>query len=78
MYFIGGIFLAFFRNQKGATSIEYGLIAALISVGVVSGATSLGNNIEAKFTTVAQNLSQAGSRPPASRAPAASPPAPSP
>ena len=78
MHRIGQILLVFVRNQKGATSIEYGLIAALISVGVVSGATSLGKNIESKFSTVSFNISQAGTRPPASRPPAAAPPAPSP
>ena len=36
---------SFARDQRGATAIEYGLIAALIAVVIIAGATSLGKNV---------------------------------
>jgi len=42
----------FMNDESGATAIEYGLIAALISVGIIAAATSLGDNVAAKFNTV--------------------------
>ena len=46
------------RNEKGATGIEYGLIAALIAVAAISAMTSIGTNLNNKFTTVATNLAK--------------------
>ena len=43
----------FLKNESGATAIEYGLIAALISVAIVGGATSLGGNIGGTFNSLA-------------------------
>lgn len=40
------------KDEKGATAIEYGLIAALISVGIIGAATTLGNNIGGTFKNV--------------------------
>ena len=34
-----------FKNEDGATAIEYGLIAALIAVAVIAGMSSLGTNL---------------------------------
>ncbi|MEM6625482.1 MAG: Flp family type IVb pilin [Pseudomonadota bacterium] len=34
----------FLKDKSGATAIEYGLIAALIAVAVIGGATTVGNN----------------------------------
>ncbi|MGH7122621.1 MAG: Flp family type IVb pilin [Gemmataceae bacterium] len=45
-----------FRDEDGATAIEYGLIAALISVVIIVGLTAVGNNLEATFTNVAAKL----------------------
>ncbi len=42
----------FIEDESGATAIEYGLIAALISVGIIAAAGALGNNISNKFTQV--------------------------
>lgn len=40
------------RDETGATAIEYGLIAALISVALIAGATSLGDQIGITFNTL--------------------------
>lgn len=45
-------------NQNGATAIEYGLIAALISVAIIGAVKTLGNNLGTTFNNVAGNLSQ--------------------
>ncbi|KAB2941791.1 MAG: Flp family type IVb pilin [Hyphomicrobium sp.] len=50
-------FLArFARDESGATAIEYGLIAALIGVAIVSGASLLGKNLGLLFNNIAGNL----------------------
>ncbi|MGO9785520.1 MAG: Flp family type IVb pilin [Stellaceae bacterium] len=45
-----------FRDESGATAIEYGLIAALIAVVVVTALTTVGGNLKNTFNTVATNL----------------------
>ena len=45
-----------FRNEDGATAIEYGLIAALIAVAAVTVMGTVGTNLKATFSTVASNL----------------------
>lgn len=45
-----------FRDDAGATAIEYGLIAALIAVAIIGGATTLGGNLSTTFTNVATKL----------------------
>jgi pilus assembly protein Flp/PilA len=45
-----------FRDESGATAIEYGLIAALIAVVIVTAVTSVGGNLKNTFNTVATNL----------------------
>ena len=47
------------KNEKGATAIEYGLIAALISVAAIGAMTSLGSNLTSTFQTVSDNMSTA-------------------
>jgi len=42
----------FVRDESGATAIEYGLIAALISVVIIGVLTSVGNNLSTKFGSV--------------------------
>jgi pilus assembly protein Flp/PilA len=42
----------FIRNSKGATAIEYGLIAALIAVAAIAAMQGLGNQLKATFTKV--------------------------
>ena len=48
----------FFKNESGATAIEYGLIAALIAVAIIGGVTALGNNAEATFQNVAGEMAK--------------------
>jgi pilus assembly protein Flp/PilA len=46
----------FVRNESGATAIEYGLIAAGISVAIVTVVGTVGTKLNATFTTVANAL----------------------
>lgn len=46
----------FINDESGATAIEYGLIAALIAVAMIAGASQLGNSIDDKFTDIAGAL----------------------
>ena len=43
---------SFVADENGVTAIEYGLIAALIGVAVVTAATKLGGQLDATFTTI--------------------------
>jgi pilus assembly protein Flp/PilA len=52
-------FKSLIRDETGATAIEYGLIAALVSVAAIGALQSLGVSLEALFTTVATALSNA-------------------
>ncbi len=47
----------FIKDESGATAIEYGLIAALISVALIVGATSLGGALNTKFDGISKNVS---------------------
>ncbi len=49
----------FIEDESGATAIEYGLIAALISVGIIAAASALGNNISNKFEVVSSAVGTA-------------------
>jgi pilus assembly protein Flp/PilA len=44
------------RNSKGATAIEYGLIAALIAVAAIGAMSTLGGKLTTTFNGVANNL----------------------
>lgn len=44
------------KNTKGATAIEYGLIAALIAVAAISAMSTLGGKISTTFNNVSDNL----------------------
>lgn len=46
----------FFKNNKGATAIEYGLIAALIAVAAIGAMSSLGGKLKNTFNSVAGNM----------------------
>lgn len=48
--------LKFLRETKGATAIEYGLIAALIAVASIAAMGGLGNKLKTTFTNVANNM----------------------
>ncbi len=51
------IFTRFAADQSGATAIEYGLIAGLISVVIIGALTTLGTKLNAKFTSIGGALS---------------------
>jgi len=46
------LFARFVKDEAGATAIEYGLIAALIAVGIIGAARLLGSQISATFNSV--------------------------
>ncbi len=46
----------FIKDESGATAIEYGLIAALIAVGIIVAATTLGENLSTLFTDIGARL----------------------
>lgn len=50
------LFARFAKDESGATAIEYGLIAALVAVVCIGAWTSLGTNMSAKFTGIADKL----------------------
>ena len=45
-----------FKNESGATAIEYGLIAALIAVVLISSLGLLGNNISTSFNKISNKI----------------------
>jgi pilus assembly protein Flp/PilA len=48
--------LKFWRDDAGATAIEYGLIAAGISIVILAAVNGLGTNLNAKFTSINSSL----------------------
>jgi pilus assembly protein Flp/PilA len=50
------VFSRFLKDEAGATSIEYSLIAALIGVVIITGVTKFGTNVSAKFSTIANSV----------------------
>lgn len=48
--------LKFWRDEEGATAIEYGLIAALIAVAAIVGMENIGAGLKGIFDTVADKL----------------------
>jgi pilus assembly protein Flp/PilA len=49
-------FARFVTNESGATAIEYGLIAALIAVVIITAVTAVGTSLSTTFTTVSGSL----------------------
>ena len=48
--------IAFLKNESGATAIEYGLIAAGISVAIIAVVNGLGTQLNTVFSTVSSDL----------------------
>lgn len=46
----------FLRDESGATAVEYGMLIAIFSIGLVSALTSLGTGIRQKFISIATTL----------------------
>lgn len=53
------IFVRFLKNESGATAIEYGLIAGLISVVIITAVTLVGTNLDLTFDAVGTALTPA-------------------
>ena len=49
-------FQAFFKDESGATAIEYGLIAAGISIAIIAVVNGLGTKLNTKFTSISTQL----------------------
>ncbi|KVE75960.1 Flp family type IVb pilin [Burkholderia cepacia] len=47
------------QDQDGVTAIEYGLIAALIAIGIVVALTTVGTDLKTVFSTIAADLDSA-------------------
>ncbi len=50
------LFARFIRDESGATAIEYGLIAALISVVIIGAVSAVGGNLQTTFTSISNAL----------------------
>jgi len=48
----------FFKDESGATAIEYGLIAALVSVAAIAGFQAVGSDLNSLFSGVAGKLAE--------------------
>jgi len=53
----------FMQDESGVTAIEYGLIAALVAVGIIASLGVLGDELTATFTAVSDELAGAGAGP---------------
>jgi pilus assembly protein Flp/PilA len=60
----------FLRDESGATAIEYGLIAACISIAIIVAAQSVGTGLNTTFTSVATALGEGGAGDPPADPPA--------
>ena len=49
-------FFSFLKDESGATAIEYGLIAAGISVVIISSVNAIGSTLNAKFLFISNQL----------------------
>ncbi len=49
-------FKQFVEDESGATAIEYGLIAALVSVAAITALSAMGDSLSAMFTAVSSEL----------------------
>jgi pilus assembly protein Flp/PilA len=54
-------FIRFLKDEDGVTSVEYAVMAALVALVVIAGATLMGNNTNATFNTVGGAIPGAGS-----------------
>ena len=52
-------FLKLIKNDKGATAIEYGLIAALIAVAAITAMRGIGDQLDSTFTEVSTEMAAA-------------------
>ena len=50
------LLVRFLNDESGATAIEYGLIAAGISIAIIAAVNGIGTNLNAKFTSINSSL----------------------
>ena len=50
----------FLREEEGVTAIEYGLIAGLIAVAIITAVTAVGTSLTNKFNTISTDVNNAG------------------
>ena len=55
------LIVRFANDESGATAIEYGLLAALIAVVLITAVTTLGRNISTSFSNIANSVGNAKS-----------------
>ncbi len=48
--------LKFFKEDEGATAVEYGIMVALIAAVIITAVTLLGTNLSSKFNSVATKV----------------------
>ena len=53
------LFARFANDESGATAIEYGLIASLIGIAIITAATALGTQLSTTFSTISTKLAAA-------------------
>ncbi len=53
---MNSLFNRFIKDESGATAIEYGLLAGLIAVAIITGAGLLGTNMNAKFNAIGSKI----------------------
>ncbi len=53
---MGKLLCTFFADERGATAIEYGLIAAGIAAAIIAVVFTLGTNVNATFSSVSSQL----------------------
>ena len=46
----------FFKNESGATAIEYGLMASLIAIGIISASANIGKTVSNTLGSVSNNM----------------------
>lgn len=49
-------FFDFFRNESGATAIEYGLIAAIVSTAIIASLKQISGTLQTTFNNVGTNM----------------------
>lgn len=54
-------FRCFLNEESGATSIEYGMVAAVISLTIIGAATTIGGDLRGVFTSLSSTLQSASS-----------------
>lgn len=56
------MFSQFMKDESGATAIEYGLIAAIVSIGIIAALKNVSSQLQSTFNSVQSTLSTANSK----------------